>query len=413
MTAIPRLSIPLPFPALLRTAAALAGAQGGGAEIAAFERAFAARYGRQDAVCFCRARMGFFHLLRCLDLAEGAEVLIGGLHVADFVNIIRLAGFVPVVVDLEPRGFRLDEDDLERKLSPRSAVLLVTHLSGYVHDMPRLRKICDDRGVMLVEDCSQAFAARYDGQRVGTFGHAAIFSLSLLKSVCTLNGGIVLAEDPALLERLHRAAEAEGAASRGPMLAETLKNLVIKTATWPPLFSLTVLPLLRLTAAAGDWFARYQKTNKTVVLRDRLPPVFRERFTAVQARLGMSLLPDLDARESKRQAAGRLLRSLIEPDGKVALPPQCDSADNGYWLFPLVVEDPARLKAALSRQGVDSAPMLLAALSTEAAFAGMGFSAPNAEWTRAHTLFVPMYPTLDETDIRRIAAAIADFQRAS
>lgn len=412
MTAIPRLAIPLSTGALAGMLARLAGGVGRADDVAAFEHAFAARYGRPDAVAFCRARMGLYHLLRNLGLSDGAEVLIGAIHVADFVNIIRLAGFTPVVVDLEPDGFRLDPGDVERKLTARSAVLIATHLSGYVHDLAALRRLCDARGMVLIEDCSQAFAVTFRDRPAGLWGHAAVFSLSLLKSVCALNGGMVIAEDAALVARLRRAAAEQGPARRGGLAAEAVRNLVIKATTQPTVFSLAVLPLLRLTAATGDGFSRYQKTNKTVALRRALPPAFCERFTGAQARLGLALLADLDSREARRKANGRLLRAWIHEDAAVRLPPHCDDGEPGYWLFPLVVAEPARLKAFLAARGIDSSPMLLAALSAEEAFRDLGFTAPNAERTRAHTLFVPMYPGLDEARVRRIADAIAAFQRS-
>lgn len=404
--AIPRLSIPLSYNDILavlgeRTAV----------PVPSFEDAFARRYGVARAVAFCRCRMAFYHLLRALDLPAGSEVLMGALHVADFVNIIRLAGFTPVIVDLEPDGFRLDQADLEHKMSPRAAVLLATHLSGYMDDMPRLAALCQARNVVLVEDCSQAFAAGLDGRRAGQFGHAAIFSMSLLKSVCTLNGGMVISQDAGLMARLRAAADAMAPAGRGALAAEAMKNFIVKTATAPLPFSLVTMPLLRATTKGGDWFSRYQKTNKTVELRDALPPAFLERFSPAQAGLGLRTLARLDAGEDKRRGNGRLLYSLIAGDHRVRLPPATTGADNGFWLFPLIVEEPERLKRFLARRGIDASRMLLSAVSREDSFRHLDFTAPQAERTRDHTLFIPCYPSLDEADIRAIAAAVAEFQQ--
>ena len=58
-----------------------------------FEKAFAARYNLPQGIAVSRARMAFYYLLRNMKLKAGGEVMISGIHVADFINIIRLAGF--------------------------------------------------------------------------------------------------------------------------------------------------------------------------------------------------------------------------------------------------------------------------------------------------------------------------------
>lgn len=373
-----------------------------------FEATFAGHYRRRGAVAFCKARMAFYHVLRALDLPAGAEVVMSPLHVADYVNIIRLAGFKPVLVDLQPDGFCLDLDDLRRKTGPATGAILVTHLSGYAHDMDAIAALAAEKGAVLLEDCSQAFSASFGGRPLGSFGCAAIYSLSLLKSICTLTGGVVVSDDDRLLERLRAVQRELAPPLRGPLIAEAVKNLVIKLALLRPLFSLVVLPLLRLTATRGDRLSQFQKANKTVDLRERLPPQFLTAFSWQQALLGLGQWRSFAARESARIAAAQALYAAIPDSEEIRCPSLTPGGGNTWWLFPLLVRQPARVKAELARRGVDSAQMLLSCIPDEPAFADLGLDrCPNAKRLHERTLFVPMYHGLAPEDIRRIGEAVA------
>jgi perosamine synthetase len=377
------------------------------AMIGALEAAFTARYDAVGTLSFCRARMAFYHVLRALDVPLGSEVIISAIHVADFVNMIRLAGLTPVVADLGEGGFLVERDRLAAMITPRTRVVLVTHLSGYAHDMAPLAQMLAERDIHLIEDCSQAFAAFSDTRRLGTFGTAAIFSLSLLKSVCTVMGGVAVVHDQALLDRLRHQTANLGRPARAVLAAEAIKHAIIKIAVWRPLFSALVFPLLRLLPGP-DRFSGYQKHNKTVVLRARLPEIFLTRFSWQQARLGLRQWTSLESREARRRALGeRLYETLSGQNGAgYRLPKRVHATGNTYWLFPILCDEPQRFKKALATQGIDSSPMLLSVLAREAEFQALGFASPNAEQAHDATLFVPMYPGLTDADLERVAAAV-------
>ena len=374
--------------------------------IASFEHRFAESRERRHGVVFCRARMALYHFLRQSGLQAG-EVVISGLHVADFVNIIRLAGFTPVVADVEVDGYGIDFADLDSKVGPQTRLIYVTHLSGHATDMPRIMTIADRVGALVVEDCSQALETRFAGRRMGSWGVAAIYSLSLMKSVCTMNGGMLLTDDDAVAERLRQCREGLPPPRRLPLAAEAIKNMVLMAATWRPLFSTLVFPLLRINAKGGDRFARFQKTNKTVALRNHLPRAFLENYGWQQAQLGLSQLGTVDAREIRRIVAAQRMVTEFRPSRSLRLGRVTPDSHNTYWLFPLLASDPSRLREFLASRGIDSSPMLLSALSDEEAFLPMAFTGTHAPWTRAHTVFIPVY---DDGDVSCVAAAIREYQ---
>jgi dTDP-4-amino-4,6-dideoxygalactose transaminase len=375
-----------------------------------FERNFSVGYGFERGLAVSKARVALFLLLRSLPLKKGGEVIISALHIADFVNMIRLAGFVPVVVDLQDDRYCVDYDDLERKINERTALFVVTHLSGYATDMERVVQISKKFNVPFIEDCSQVVKSCFGGERLGTFGMASIFSMSLAKSVCTLFGGMILCKDDRLLEAIRREAKQFSAPSRVLLVLEAVKNLVLKTATANVIFCWLTFPLIVSMSRVGDVFSRYQKANKTVQLREEMPTQFLTRFCWQQAIMGLSQLATLDERERRRADAGNYLYAKLSLKERVSLPQMEPQSKNTFWLFPVVAEDVADLKSFLLSHGIDSSGMLLSCLADEEAFAKLQFIAPKAMQLRGNTLFLPMYWNISQVELDRIVDAMEAYQ---
>jgi dTDP-4-amino-4,6-dideoxygalactose transaminase len=377
--------------------------------ISDFESQFSRRYNLPPGVCFSKARVAFYFLLKNMGLKQGGEVLISAIHVADFVNMIRLAGFKPVVVDLLPGTYTMDEDDLEKKITERSALILITHLSGYVPDMDRIIKISERYNVPFIEDCSQAVSSQYNGQALGVFGRAAIFSLSFLKSICTISGGYVLSSDLDLLNRLKHERTKLRKHPKGPLVSEAIKNIIIKLAVQPLLFHWIVFPLLRLTLPLGDYFSKYQKTNKTVILRESMPKDFLVNFTWQQAVMGLSQLSTLEQREKARIAHAAYLYDHLKKLPHISLPPLVKGSSNSFWLFPILVQDTNKAKRFFVRYGIDSSKFLLSLLSEEEVFREYNFKCESAKHIKDHTLFIPMYCHIMRDQLDHIIKIIGSY----
>lgn len=394
MKAIPRIQPTLPFSdiiAFLINLITLKPQPDREAIIADFEKKFSHRFGLPQGICFSKARTGFYYLLKTMGLKSGGEVLISAIHVADFVNMICLAGFKPVVVDLMPNTYTIDYDDLERKINKNTVLMFITHLSGYATDMDRIVQISQNHDVPFIEDCSQALSSQYNNHPLGVFGKAAIFSLSLLKPVCTLSGGMVLTSDTELLEKLRREMIKLQPPPKLPLIAEAIKNIILRIAVNHVLFGLLVFRLMRMTMPIGDYFSKYQKTNKTVILRNSMPAEFLTKFTWQQAVMGLSQLMTLEDREKVRIENGLYLYDKLKKYPWIKIPPVIKGSLNSFWLFPVLVQDADRLKRFLAANHIDSSKFLLSVLGAEEAFQTFKFDCETAKYIKEHTLFIPIY----------------------
>ncbi len=96
---------------------------------------------------------------------------------------------------MEAGTYNLDLADVKRRITPRTKAIVAVHLTGNPCDMDPLRALADRHKLVLIEDCAQAWGARYRGRPIGTVGHFACFSLQNSKHVTCGDGGVVASGD--------------------------------------------------------------------------------------------------------------------------------------------------------------------------------------------------------------------------
>lgn len=158
-----------------------------GPETAAFERELAGRLGCAHAVAVSSGTAALHLALAAMGVGAGDEVIVPSFVCAALFHAVAAAGAVPVPADIDPLTLNLDPADARRRLSPRTAALVLPHLFGRVADPAPFLEM----GVPLVEDCAHTLGARVDGRPAGSFGHAAVTSSYATKLIATGEGGAV------------------------------------------------------------------------------------------------------------------------------------------------------------------------------------------------------------------------------
>jgi dTDP-4-amino-4,6-dideoxygalactose transaminase len=102
---------------------------------------------------------------------------------------------VPVFADLGEGTYNLDVADVERRITPKTKAIIAVHLTGNPCDLDALRALADRHGLILIEDCAQAWGAKYRGRPIGTVGDIACFSLQNSKHITCGDGGVVASSD--------------------------------------------------------------------------------------------------------------------------------------------------------------------------------------------------------------------------
>lgn len=178
---------------------------GTGPKVAAFEEEFAAykKVPTAAAVSSCTAAL---HLsLVASGIRPGDEVITTPLTFCATVNAIIHAGGTPVLADVDPRTMNLDPDQVLRRVTSSTRVLLPVHFAGRMCAMDELCRIAGSSGLKMVEDCAHAIEAEHGGRKAGTFGDFGCFSFYVTKNITTAEGGMVLTrhdEDAARIKML-------------------------------------------------------------------------------------------------------------------------------------------------------------------------------------------------------------------
>jgi len=178
-----------------------------GDEVAGFESEFAAYLGVQQAVGLASGTDAIEMMLRALDIGPGSKVVIPAQAPSAVAAGVARSGAGLVFADIEADTFTLCPESLDAVLrSPAGRgvkAALVVHLHGHPADWQNLRHVAKEHGILLLEDCSQAHGATWQGRMVGALGTAAAFSFYPTKNLAALgDAGAVATQDEMLAERL-------------------------------------------------------------------------------------------------------------------------------------------------------------------------------------------------------------------
>jgi len=136
-----------------------------------------------------------------LDIQPGDEVIIPSFTFVSTVNAFVLRGARPVFLDVRPDTLNLDESLLERKITPQTKAIVPVHYAGVGCEMDVILAIARHHNIPVVEDNAHGLFGKYKGKYLGTFGALAAQSFHETKNFSCGEGGALLINDPALVER--------------------------------------------------------------------------------------------------------------------------------------------------------------------------------------------------------------------
>lgn len=374
--------------------------------IAEFERAFASRLGSGTAIATSYGRMAFFHILRALDLPPGSEIVVPALTFWVIPELARRAGLRPVFADVDPDTLTLDPEAFARAVTPRTRAVVPTHLYGLPCDMTPIVALARRRGIAIIEDCAHALGATYCGRPVGTFGDAALFSFQTIKPLNAYGGGMAVVHDPEIARRVRR----QVTALPWPGEQRLRNRLKISRAqrffSRPVVFTVSAFPVLW----TASWFEGGHKLDvylwEKIRPLDPLPDAYLERFPNVQAALGLAALTRLDAWTRDTQAHARQVDAELAGTAGLRTPVVPPDRTHVYYQYCVDVPNRDELARRCIRRGVDIEILHVDVCTTLPIFADLSpAAAPHAE-RAAGAVQIPVYASLTDRQVRRIARVV-------
>jgi dTDP-4-amino-4,6-dideoxygalactose transaminase len=371
-----------------------------GPAIAAFERALEERLGCGHAVTASRGRMAFYYIARALDLPPGSEVVFPALTFWVVPEMARAAGLKPVFADVDPVTFNLDPAALERVITPATRAVVPTHIYGLPCDMDEILEIARRHRLAVIEDCAHALGATYRGAPVGTLGDAALFSFQVLKPLNTFGGGAAYTRHDGLGRRLAEIARAEPWPSPERVLRRIRAARFERALMRPSVFSATLFPIL--------WAASFFRARPDVYLWEKVRPLwplpegYAERYSNVQASVGLAALDRLDEWTETTRIHARFMSSALADCGGLALPPEPADRTHVYYQYCVYPLDRERVVRRSLRAGLDVEYHHMDVCPDLPLFSASRAEVPGARRTM-DALQLPIHAGLSAPDLERVA----------
>ena len=373
----------------------------------ASRRAAAAWSPAGDALPCFSVRSGLDLVLRALALPRGGRVLVSAVTIPDIAHIVEHHGLLPVPVDLDMTTLGVTRDALDRACRPGTVAVLVAHLFGSRMPMDDVLAFARERGLLVLEDCAQAYEGQYRGH---PDADVSFFSFGTIKTSTALGGAILRFRDRELMSRVAAIQQSDPPQARLAQLRRVVRHAAIKLVTWPQVYMLLVGGL--------QWAGRDIDGMLRAILRGFRPTNDdgeRGRFIRQLRRRPSAPLLLLLAHRLRRHDGTRVerrvevARSILNQLEAVIDWPGADAPAHAYWVLPIYAPtDPEALVTQLRRRGFDatvrgSALRLIAPPPGEP-----GAIARDADAAMRRVVYLPLDPDMSRRTARRLAQALAD-----
>jgi len=173
-----------------------------GRMVTRFEDAFAKLTGAKFGIARNNAMNGLAQAIAISGAGTATEVICDPL--VHFGGVATLAfNAVPRFADVKYDTFLMDPESVRKNITPLTKALVVTNFWGLCAELDEIRRICDEHGIFMIEDCAHAIGATYKGKHAGTWGDLGVFSFQQGKHMTTGDGGMIVTDREDIHYRLY------------------------------------------------------------------------------------------------------------------------------------------------------------------------------------------------------------------
>ena len=354
-----------------------------------FEEAFAAQQGRAHAVLFNSGGSANLALLQALKnigrLVQGDKIGFSALTWSTNVMPIIQMGFVPVPIDCEPLTLNVMTHNLEERLrTVELKALFITNALGFAGDLDNIKRICDDNGIILLEDNCEALGTTLPSNKAGNFGIASTFSLFVAHHMSTIEGGLICTDDDELEEMLK----------------------IVRANGWDRnLKSNQQFKLRKKHDIKSEFEAKYTFYDLG----------FNLRPTEITGFLGLYQLQFLDNNITKRETTYLRLAEIIKTN------PDLVSLDHSHisrlssFAIPVLCKTPALRDSYLTQfsgGGVEIRPMIAGNIQKQPfykKYVPISYDLPGTDFIHDCGFYCGNYPELTDSDLETLSSCLRNY----
>lgn len=347
--------------------------------VQAFEEAIAEYVGARYCVAFCNATAALQCAVNALEIPAGSEGITSTNTFVASANSLAYNQLKPVFADIDPQTFNVTADTILSHLNIRTKVLIPVHFAGQACDMKAISSLAKENNCFVIEDAAHAIGSLYeDGSRVGNcrYSEMTVFSFHPVKTITTGEGGAVTTNDARLYQKL----------------------LLLRSHGITRDFRL-------FSQLPGPWYYEQQDLG------------YNFRITDLQCALGLRQLGKLnDFKQRRRKIIDTYNQEFVHLFN-VRIPFESEGLDSCFHLYILQINFSAVglsrtcVMESLRSKGVGSQVHYIP-VHTQPWYQKMyGYrwgEYPVAEAYYENTLTLPLYPKMNETDVKHVIESVKE-----
>lgn len=330
-----------------------------GDEVRLFEYEFAKYCGTQECVSVSTGTDALSLSLIACGVKSGDSVIIPANSYPTVFAVTKINA-IPQLVDCDKDTLTIDVSKIENVITKNTKAIIPVHLYGQSADLDPILSISKKFKIPIIEDCAQAHGTRYKNKPVGTFGDAGCFSFYPTKNLgCIGDGGAVISSNKKLTRRVR---------------------------------------MLRMYGETDRYNSIILGTNS--------------RLDELQAAILRIKLKYLTQENTSRKKLADLYYAKLQAIKEIQLPVLLENSSHNYHLFVIYASHRDELKRYLLKNGVLTAIHYPIPIHAQKSFAYLKYKRnefPVTTEAAKKILSLPMFPTMSELQVKRVARLIKNF----
>lgn len=285
---------------------------------------------------FNLGRSALYLALKAANLNLGDKVICPSLCCLVVPEMILRLGATPVMVDVDPDIFNINTAKLNEVVDAKTKAIVPIHLFGQSADMAPIMDIAEDRGLYVIEDAAQAMGAEYNGRKVGSFGHAAIFSLGHGKNITAGEGGILTVIDDLDKDKMDTLYDTVHNATKRRALSNFTKQLGYSLLSHPFLYGLIQSYMDNTSTKRDD---RFLNTAKDLYETMDSKNFYNDitRMSEIIAAIGLAQFKKLDYFNQKRIENANYFSKRINREG-ISIPYVAKNCEHVFLRYAIKLD---------------------------------------------------------------------------
>lgn len=283
---------------------------------------------------YFKGRVALYSILKAMGVNSEDEVILPALTCVVVPNAIKYLEAKPVYVDINPSTYNMDCNQIEKKITCKTKVIIIQNTYGLTSDLDRIIDLAKKHNIYTIEDCCHGFGGTYNGKANGTKADAAFFSTQWNKPFSTGLGGFALINNEILKPKL----EIFNNTLSEPSLADKIWLHILLVAKKYLVNNSTYWMMIRLYRYLSKSNLILGSSSGEELESPKMPKDYLKKMSTVQAREGISNLKKFDSLLKLRKKNALVYSRYLKNIGKTYVDEKLFN-NHSFLKYPILVND--------------------------------------------------------------------------